>query len=75
MGLPGASLSTTKSDYDPSQGIILGVQGSAVISGQLGYSFKTENFFGELGGGLPVGLSGTCVYCLGPFGPFDVRSK
>jgi RHS repeat-associated protein len=76
VGTPGTSLSATMSNYDPSQGFIAAAQLSvAAASGQVGYSFATESFFGEVGGAFGFGFSLTGAYCLGPFGPFDAKSK
>jgi hypothetical protein len=75
-GFPGVSWSGTMSNYDPTPGFILAVQGTLAVSGQFGYSFKGKSFFGELGGGVPpIGLSLTCIHCFGPFGPFNTGRK
>jgi RHS repeat-associated protein len=75
VGTKGTNLSGTMSNYDPSPGIILAGQVNLGLVGQLGYSFEGKSFFGELGGTLQTGFSVTCMYCLGPFGPFDAGRK
>ena len=70
-GTPGASYSATMSNYSPSPGAIVAVQGNLAVSGQLGYSFETGSLFGELGASHAFGFSLTGSYCFGPFGPVD----
>jgi len=65
---PGAGASLTWSPSNPSHGWSVGLQGQAVIAGQVGYGFdECGGWFWELGAGWPPGASLTGYYIWGPF--------
>jgi RHS repeat-associated protein len=58
----GASTAITASPYDPTPGWNAGVQGTALVSGQLGVSLEGGGPFIEIGVGVPPGGAATVYY-------------
>ena len=70
---PGVGGSITWSPSDPTCGWNVGLQGTAVVGGQVGYGFGEDGgWFGEIGigGSYPTWLGGslTGYYVFGPYG-------
>ena len=68
---PGGGGSITWSPQSPSTGWNVGLQGSFIVSGQVGYSFKDRNKFWEVGVGASYptlgGASATAYYVHEPW--------
>ena len=75
---PGVGGSATVSSSNPSTGWNIALQVAYVVAGQVGYSFKDKNWFGELGigGGVPTIFSGSLAgyYVFDPF-PLPEQTK